>query len=85
MGIEALSASTFVMYPNPAADSVTLRLGESSGKAKVEVADVLGKVVLSTETTRKMTTINTSFLSAGMYFVTVTSGEATSNQKLVIR
>lgn len=85
MATRSFVANSFIMYPNPASGNVTLQLRDSSGKAKVEVVDVLGKVVLSVETTDTVTNINTSFLSAGMYFVTVTSGQATSTQKLMIK
>jgi hypothetical protein len=86
MATESFASNGFVMYPNPASDNVALHITNSTGKVTVAVTDVLGKVVLiSNESADAVIQTNTSALNAGMYFVTVTSGEATSTQKLVIK
>lgn len=86
MGTRSFAKNGFVMYPNPASDNVTLHMANTSGKASVVITDVLGKIVLSAnQSAESVIQINTSALNSGMYFVTVTSGEATSTQKLVIK
>ena len=73
----------FSIYPNPASTSFTL--SNLPNDAKIQFIDQAARVVKTEGTTLTTTTISTSEMQAGIYFVHVTgkNGE-TSTQKLVI-
>lgn len=72
--------STVTIYPNPANNVVKIMNTEGMTINKVEVIDVLGRTVISTENTNE---INVSSLPEGQYFVRI-QGETTLVRKLSI-
>lgn len=87
LGTEGFASNGFIMYPNPASDNVTLQMANISGKVTVAVTDVLGKVVMNAtgEVNNSAIHMNTSSLTTGMYFVTVTAGNTIATQKLFVK
>ena len=82
-------ATRFAAYPNPARDRVTLRFSaETSGEVRVEVYDVLGRMVAQmaeTVTAGEQTrTLDTSHLAAGTYVLRMTAGATRSTQTLTV-
>lgn len=80
--------SGFSLYPNPAKNSFTL--GNLSNKVnKVEVVNLLGKVVLSRtiDSFGKKQAIDTSFLANGLYLVKLsdTAGSLSASKKMLIQ
>lgn len=75
--------TSFNLFPNPA--TTTFTLSNLPNDAKIQLIDQAGRVVKTEGTTLTTTTISTSEMQAGIYFVHVTgkNGE-TSTQKLVI-
>lgn len=80
-------ALEFAIFPNPAADVVTINWNKlSNTDANITITDVSGKTVYSN--TAKMNDnakIDISSLQAGFYFLNVASEEGNNTQKLVIR
>ncbi len=71
------------VYPNPAKDNLTVSIANVDN-ASINIINALGQVVLSVSKATETNSINTSNLTTGVYFVTVTNGSQKSTQKLVI-
>ncbi len=71
LGIEENIAETFEMFPNPASESVTLKLQNNKIEA-ISITDVKGSIVLSNSNLNtSRTELNVSDLNTGFYLVTV--------------
>lgn len=89
--VAAASTSGFTVYPNPSADGSYL-LFNTGNDASVRyiVRDITGKVVLDVAKDMAPNVSNKEFIarsampSAGMYFVTLTTGGSSVTQKMVI-
>jgi autotransporter-associated beta strand repeat len=84
-GIDAVSESSVCVYPNPVKESCYVTVGALSGEVKVELINGVGAVVSSQliDAITGRQEINMSNLSAGVYFVKVTSGGKTFLRKVV--
>jgi len=71
------------LYPNPADENVTIESPE--GTQLIEIYNTVGKVVESIENPPVKQVIDTKKLNAGIYFVSVKSGNSTTTKKLVIK
>ncbi len=81
--------SGFAMFPNPAADEVTLDVAtQTDGPVRVSLIDITGKaLMLRTYDLAKgdsQITLDVSQLPAGTFFVRVENGETVGVQKLMI-
>lgn len=81
--VATAEAKSFVLYPNPAATHVTVKLSNAA-EAQLIIADVLGKKVLSQQIYDNQN-VNVGHLTNGVYFVSVISGGKTSTGKMVIK
>lgn len=71
------------MFPNPAADVVTINTGESN--STIRISDMQGRVVFTAPAADKQQEINTSTFANGLYIVTVSTSRGTQQvQKLII-
>lgn len=73
------------IYPNPAVDAVTIETNSNDGNAQLIITDCVGKEVYKQQTTLLSTTVNTSGLSKGIYFVSLYEGSKSVTQKLIIQ
>lgn len=78
------------VYPNPAQNNVNFDISLSEpANAEIRITDITGKVVQQhaerISSGRKTISLNTSTLTPGMYFYTVSSGGEKVNGKLEIR
>ena len=83
---EAKTATTnWIIYPNPAANELHI---ETTGSEKfgVQLFDITGKKVMENILFTNTTTINTSSLNEGMYFVRITdvNGAIIKTQKVTV-
>jgi hypothetical protein len=71
-GVDELSAQAagYDLYPNPAGSFVNLS-GHYTGNKIITVYNLVGQTVSVTENHELQTTINTSSLNAGVYFVEI--------------
>lgn len=77
----------FELVPNPARGVVTVVTGEGvecSGRCRVELRDVTGRVVKSGVLEGRMTAMDIADLRAGVYFVTVVTPQGLSTRKLAV-
>jgi PKD repeat protein len=77
----------FGIYPNPAKDKVTIEWNKgTSENADIIITDVTGKKVFATTvSTGKSTELNLGTMDKGLYFITVSSGNAQNTQKLLLQ
>jgi bacillolysin len=73
----------FVLYPNPTMSEVTIALKKELDGQNILMMNNVGEMVMSDVLLSKNHTFDTSWLSPGVYFVTLCSGEKKSVQKLV--
>lgn len=74
--VETRSVSIpFVVYPNPAGESVSIRMKDPDCPAlRIELLDYSGRLIIASEPeSQEITTLNLSSLRAGSYIVRVTS------------
>ncbi|HBW86446.1 MAG TPA: hypothetical protein DEF82_06830, partial [Crocinitomicaceae bacterium] len=81
--VEEVNTVNLSVYPNPASDVITVSSTLTEGT--ITVTDVAGKLVKSTELNDLSTSINTTGLNNGVYYVTVTNGSVTSTEKVVVK
>ncbi|MCK7589488.1 T9SS type A sorting domain-containing protein [Subsaxibacter sp. CAU 1640] len=72
--------SQFSLFPNPARNQFTIQLNEGLQLEKTNIYNSLGQFIDSTNNT----TINTSSLSSGLYYVEVLTNKGKATKKLII-
>lgn len=79
----------FSVYPNPANQSIQLKLAPISNTGKLTVCNLLGNVVLEKElgvsTTQSDENINSSQWPAGLYLIQVKSGDKLTTHKILVK
>ncbi|WP_338759464.1 GEVED domain-containing protein [Bernardetia sp. ABR2-2B] len=73
----------FVAFPNPASQTLNIRLGYFSLDSEVVVYSVTGARVLNTTLTSQETAINVSKLPKGMYILSVNNGREIETIKFI--
>ncbi|WP_163322670.1 T9SS type A sorting domain-containing protein [Draconibacterium mangrovi] len=78
--------SSFILYPNPASDRVTLEFHEFITNVEVRMIDISGKTRSVRQTNRgNRTELDISDLPQGLYFVHVQDGDELQIRKLIKR
>jgi hypothetical protein len=73
----------FDVYPNPSLGLFTISL-EESGEFAVSVINVLGQTVYTAVIDSKLTKVNLTGISKGVYTVELSSGDVLYTEKLII-
>ncbi|WP_294818532.1 T9SS type A sorting domain-containing protein [uncultured Flavobacterium sp.] len=84
-GVNGIIEQGFVMHPNPASSTVTLKMAAEANSAAVTITDVLGKTVGQGTFTGTQSDIDVSMLNSGVYFVNVNADGKLAVQKLVVK
>ena len=83
-GIKNNNLENISVYPNPTKDIFTIDFKSSDiNKAKIEVFDAIGKLVITQTITNSLTTISLDSYAKGIYFVRVTSTEVNKTIKVI--
>lgn len=82
LGLTANTIQNVVLYPNPSNGEFTIS-GEFN-KGAIEVTDITGKVVYTSEITSGAK-INLNTVKSGIYFVKLTANNKTATQKITIK
>jgi hypothetical protein len=85
--VEEIAANNFSVYPNPANDMITIAgLKNGMENAMVSLFDISGREVVRTQQINANGTLDVSQLSAGIYFVQLSTktGESIGTQRVVI-
>lgn len=85
-GINTNSKTENTLYPNPANDKVSYRLGNNSGAASVIIYDFTGKQIVNNVISNATETIdiNTSELANGVYIISIKTSDKTVTKKLTV-
>lgn len=76
----------FELFPNPAKDYFEFSLQNQSSNVKLSIYDINGRALISESfDTQDRKIVNTTSLSAGIYFVEINSGNQTGVKKLLIK
>ena len=81
--VSEIGVSMFDVFPNPSLGSFTISL-EKSGEFAVSVINVLGQTVYATVIDSKLTKVNLTGISKGMYTVELSSDDILYTEKLII-
>ena len=74
--VGAVNTESLSLYPNPGSTNVVLETSfEPVGLMEIMIMDVIGNVVLHTNSNSMQTAISVSSLPAGVYTVRVVNGE----------
>ncbi|MBS1781665.1 MAG: zinc-dependent metalloprotease [Bacteroidetes bacterium] len=78
--------NNFLLYPNPSTGKVTISLAAGTGLQQIEIVNLLGKTVFSTQAQNNQTNYNIdlSSLSRGMYVVRCVFKDRIQTQKLIV-
>lgn len=79
--VKSVVSNDIVVYPNPFKDEVTIELSATNNK--IEIVDVTGKVVYTNAIKEDRTTIKTTDLNKGVYFIVITNSEGRLTKKIV--
>ena len=87
VAVNEFSNGTFAMYPNPAGDNITMNFeGLSFKPSNVKITNAIGQTIhVETLTHSNQKTISTERFENGVYFVTLSSGEFTTTQKIMVQ
>ena len=77
-----ISTNEFEIFPNPFSSQITVIINKTN-KNKIEILNVLGEIVFSSEIKDNNTIIDLSRLVKGVYFVKINNGQNSRKQKLV--
>jgi len=84
-GIEENSNNTFVVYPNPANETINVTFSNLSDNGTVQLFTAEGKVIESKDISNSMTaTFDVVNLTSGVYYVVITSDNGRVSQKVII-
>ncbi|HWB64321.1 MAG TPA: T9SS type A sorting domain-containing protein [Chitinophagales bacterium] len=73
------------IYPNPAKDAVTVEVDNNSIGGTLQLTDVTGRAIITSQIESRTSHIATSFLSSGVYFVKLSNSKGQNAlRKLVI-
>ena len=84
VGIGEVGDNSFeiMIYPNPAHNAVTISVDQPS---TITLLDMNGRVVITAQSLCHSATLPLNDLSAGTYFVRVTSNSSTAVRKLIVK
>jgi hypothetical protein len=79
--VNTFNKNAFVVYPNPAADMVSVK-GNTTIDT-ITVYNTLGQQVMQTNPKADTAVLNVASLTSGVYIISTTSGKAVSTQKFI--
>lgn len=65
------TVSEFSVYPNPFRDEITIELGALNLSNRIQIFDIHGRMVYSTNTNKSITRVQTNNFKNGIYFVII--------------
>lgn len=71
------------LFPNPATNTVNVRIDDLTGSAQLKVFDVMGKMVINQQTNKTVTELNIAKLSSGIYMLNISDVNGVRTMKFV--
>jgi uncharacterized repeat protein (TIGR01451 family) len=87
LGTNAPNSVAFSLYPNPAHNQVSVRLGNTSASVEsIKIMDYMGKVIWQQAGSSSTETVDVQQLAKGIYLIEITTNlQQVATQKLVIQ
>jgi len=77
------SATSLIVYPNPATEAITIKLNKLWAGAMLKMFNARGQMVLANRMTNNRKTVSLKSLTAGVYYLQVRNGEFIITKKIV--
>ena len=78
------SKTELIIYPNPAADNLSVDFGSQVEKASISIFDLQGRHMINKSAANtQIENLDVSSLSSGIYFIKITQGDNNFNSKFV--
>ena len=86
LSVATFEAANFTLFPNPAKGKVIIQLANSNFESgNINVYDIQGKMIVKDIKFQEQTsTLDISNLESGLYFIELTTGNASTVQKLIV-
>jgi hypothetical protein len=76
------NTTLFEIYPNPTNNVLNVNLNNYKN-AQIQVIDITGKILFTTNTTQTVNSVDVSELTKGVYFIKITSNNQTTTKQFV--
>lgn len=83
IAVYAPPAFSFGIFPNPAADHLTVELPAEPSKTEITIFNMLGALEYSSTLTKQRTDLDISAMAKGIYFIQITSGKGIARKKFI--
>lgn len=83
LGVDDFSLNKFKISPNPVTSDFNVELPNAIESAIVEVHDVLGKRLFSSQVTSLSPNVDVTNLNSGIYLVRVSSGDVSQTKRII--
>ena len=83
MKYNSIQNDVFVISPNPSKDKLNIKLPSANEDLKLEVFDLLGKLIYKGEITRLESSINVFSWRSGVYLVRVSNNKTTQTKRFI--
>lgn len=85
LGLAATEQQDFMLFPNPAAEKLTIKFAENLNQASLNLRDAAGRLVMNLPfQNQNQIEIDLHDLSNGLYFVEIQSIKGISTQRLIV-
>jgi hypothetical protein len=85
LGLAATEQQDFMLFPNPAAEKLTIKFAENLNQASLNLRDAAGRLVMNRPfQNQNQIEIDLHDLSNGLYFVEIQSIKGISTQRLIV-
>jgi hypothetical protein len=75
--------SLLQIFPNPAHDNITINIESNMQGVVIEIHDILGRMILSSHSNEKQTSLNISGLKNGIYIIKVITSDYSVTTKFI--
>ena len=84
VGIKEVLVENFNIYPNPTENNITIDLGKNELKnATLEIVSLLGKTIYNRKVTQRITNIDMSMYSSGIYLIKFSNNKGSKALKII--
>lgn len=83
LGVDNLEAISMEIYPNPTSEKINISIEEYQN-AKLQIYNLLGKIVKTADITAADTELNVASLNNGTYILRVVNGDKVAIKKIMI-
>lgn len=84
VGVKEMEKKNVTVYPNPATQQFTVSL-DDAGKARIELYNLMGQLVLNQESQSETVSVNVNHLNNGIYMLKVTQNGKVYTSKVIVK